>query len=609
MQGDSVKEEYGTGQVDPAVQTPPSEVVSSNKNSKPPKDAADGNRSSQIQNPVDLVTQPPPNQVTMTIQSPQQVQHGAFNLASMGNTLPTVSYHPQQSSQHVHAPSQPYNPTISSPMTHQVPPMPTFGAPPMHMANHPYYIQQPQAPQYYPAGHMAHAHNQHAIRGRQPAVYYTNQLIMNPTQPGFYCPQDSQFPNHSPAIPANVMAGAYMTGAPQVDTLNGSSTKQSTVRGPPRKPRQSGHALWIGNLPPQADLIALVQHICKETSGLESLFLISKSNCAFANYKDESTCLAAQQKLHDSKFQAVRLVSRLRKSTVEGSSGTTAPTGPAVGTASPENQPKTDDGAMIETSGRKVADDGQTTGSSPELKRDTQPRHHTDRFFILKSLTTEDLELSVKTSIWATQSHNEAILNDAFQASKNADNVYLMFSANKSGEYFGYARMISEINQDPAAAIEFAPKTTLAAEVNLPKAIPTEASEYIPKGRIIDDSARGTIFWEAEHDDSEAGSDIESETTSDRSHTTDEESKIWGKPFKLEWLSTIRLPFYRTRGLRNPWNSNREVKIARDGTELEPSVGRRLIGMFNRVENSAVAAASQAPMNFAPVYPPGRPYE
>jgi hypothetical protein len=47
-------------------------------------------------------------------------------------------------------------------------------------------------------------------------------------------------------------------------------------------------------------------------------------------------------------------------------------------------------------------------------------------------------------------------------------------------------------------------------------------------------------------------------------------------------LATSRLPFYRTRGLRNPWNSNREVKIARDGTELEPGIGAKLLQLFHR---------------------------
>jgi hypothetical protein len=187
--------------------------------------------------------------------------------------------------------------------------------------------------------------------------------------------------------------------------------------------------------------------------------------------------------------------------------------------------------------------------------------------------------------------------------------VYLIFSANKSGEYFGYARMTSEINKDPDAAIEFAPKTVSVAELELPRVIPTEATEFAPKGRIIDDSTRGTIFWEAEREDSEAGSDVESESTSDKVNETEEETKIWGKPFKLEWLSTSRLPFYRTRGLRNPWNSNREVKIARDGTELEPAAGRKLIGLFNHVQNPIMIAPHvRASMNYAPAYPSVRPY-
>lgn len=169
--------------------------------------------------------------------------------------------------------------------------------------------------------------------------------------------------------------------------------------------------------------------------------------------------------------------------------------------------------------------------------------------------------------------------------------------------------MISEINEDPAAAIKFAPKVASTANVDLPIAIPTDATEYAPRGKIIDDSARGTIFWEAERDDSETESDMESESTSDNANGTEDETKTWGKPFKLEWLSTSRLPFFRTRGLRNPWNSNREVKIARDGTELEPSVGRRLIGLFNRVQNPTIVATSaRAQMNFAPGYPMMRPY-
>lgn len=154
--------------------------------------------------------------------------------------------------------------------------------------------------------------------------------------------------------------------------------------------------------------------------------------------------------------------------------------------------------------------------------------------------------------------------------------------------------MTSPINDDPAAAIEFAPKAQTVEDPELPKAIPTPATEFAPKGRIIDDSARGTIFWEVEQEDDEE-EDNES-SRSDPSETTP--SKAWGKPFKIEWISTTRLPFYRTRGLRNPWNSNREVKIARDGTELETSIGRRLISLFNRLPSPVAPQMSGQMMGY-----------
>lgn len=170
--------------------------------------------------------------------------------------------------------------------------------------------------------------------------------------------------------------------------------------------------------------------------------------------------------------------------------------------------------------------------------------------------------------------------------------------------------MTSQIDNDPAAAIEFAPKTQVASELDLPKAIPTEANEHTPRGKIMDDSARGSIFWEAELDEPDRGSETCSDTSSVKSGSPDESGQTWGKPFKLEWLSTTRLPFYRTRGLRNPWNANREVKIARDGTELEPSVGRRLIGTFNRVQSPGppMNGGMRPPMGMMGGFPQARPY-
>jgi len=60
------------------------------------------------------------------------------------------------------------------------------------------------------------------------------------------------------------------------------------------------------------------------------------------------------------------------------------------------------------------------------------------------------------------------------------------------------------------------------------------------------------------------------------------EGPAWGEPFKVQWIRTNRLPFFRTRHLRNPWNHDREVKVSRDGTELEPSVGQALLEEWDR---------------------------
>ena len=37
------------------------------------------------------------------------------------------------------------------------------------------------------------------------------------------------------------------------------------------------------------------------------------------------------------------------------------------------------------------------------------------KYFVMKSLTVEDMELSVQNKIWATQAHNEDALNKAYE--------------------------------------------------------------------------------------------------------------------------------------------------------------------------------------------------
>lgn len=191
-------------------------------------------------------------------------------------------------------------------------------------------------------------------------------------------------------------------------------TIPSSPRGPPRKPKQSGHALWVGNLPSGALVSDLKDHFSRGFKvTIESLFLISKSNCAFVNYRTEAACAAAMERFHDSRFQNVRLVCRLRRSSAPPSSG--IPTGPAA-LATPSTQSQTAFEAI--TQNREISSRAEEQAQAEPSQEGTTTSKVANKYFVLKSLTVEDMELSVRNGIWATQAHNEDALNKAFEVSR-----------------------------------------------------------------------------------------------------------------------------------------------------------------------------------------------
>ncbi|KAB8302031.1 hypothetical protein EYC80_005483 [Monilinia laxa] len=339
------------------------------------------------------------------------MSHGTlepFNMTTLGAALPDMFYqnYGQRFPQSPSAPSQPFMyqmqfanqgnlsppPTASS---YTTPYQTQYGMYPsnqqmqqqhMHMVtNNPqFYAGQGYMGQPQPQQTGSHYYIQSGSFGQQGQIFTGNQI-------GVQYPQRGSFSSENRPMSQN-RNDSFVNMTGQAGGPNGASspTQSSVVRGPPRKPRQSGHAIWIGNLPPQTDLMSLVLHVCKETVGLESLFLISKSNCAFANFKDEPACVAAQLKIHDSRFQTVRLVSRLRKA--------------SVGTSSQIPSPVSENETAPKEANEKAQE--PESESSPLSK---------DKFFVVKSLTVEDLELSVRNGIWATQTHNEEALNKAYQ--------------------------------------------------------------------------------------------------------------------------------------------------------------------------------------------------
>ena len=133
---------------------------------------------------------------------------------------------------------------------------------------------------------------------------------------------------------------------------------------------------------------------------------------------------------------------------------------------------------------------------------------------------------------------------------KNADDI--------TGEFYGYARMASPVTSEPMPSS--------------PPSMTTPPTATAPEGRIVDDSLNGTIFWEASYGECEESNRV----------LHQENAK-----FEVSWISTAPLPFFRTHGLRNPWNYNLPVKVARDGTELQPKTGKALLQMLDKVRRKA----------------------
>ena len=99
----------------------------------------------------------------------------------------------------------------------------------------------------------------------------------------------------------------------------------------------------------------------------------------------------------------------------------------------------------------------------------------------------------------------------------------------------------------------------------------------------------------SEHEVSEhardAGLDPVSEEPAKDSDAAKDSSEVWGRPFHVDWIRTTPLSFFRTRNLRNPWNHGREVKVSRDGTELEPNIGRQLLEEWDKPPPSPTASS------------------
>ncbi|KAF9937768.1 hypothetical protein BGZ67_000924 [Mortierella alpina] len=368
--------------------------------------------------------------------------------------------------------------------------------------------------------------------------------------------------------------------------------------GPPptlqKKPKELDKAMWVGNVlndTTVAELQAIFEAEPTEAEGdvehdiPESIFILSKSHCAFVNYSSHEAVDRAVRRFHDREFKNTRLVCRPRKDPASDyvnkvpssnrfqhqamhygqppymseSMGYYNHDHPLLAQRMDPRYELSDTQTRIERMRLEASPapgssssggDGSTSlepfkhkekGGSKKSRSTSSLGYAESRYFILKGLNDEDLKLSVQYGLWATQDHLVPLLNEAFSNSKN---VFLVFSANKSGEFFGCARMLDLISVENEIAITtgkedeiWQPAGELSLSPEMKAAMLVEIEQAAKEGRKITNEEAEVIA---------------------RASTT---TKSWGVRFPIQWLHV-------------------EVKVSKDGTEVDPAVGEQLIKLF-----------------------------
>ncbi|KZT50458.1 hypothetical protein CALCODRAFT_504709 [Calocera cornea HHB12733] len=302
---------------------------------------------------------------------------------------------------------------------------------------------------------------------------------------------DTSFGSQVSQIPFPSLSSPAQQSRPQ--RRPASPTRKAYHPNPPAN--RSEWVMWVGNVPHDATHDELWRYFNQpippqpygpplpgqppapgedQSGGVSSVFLISRSNCAFVNFNSENHLERAvaffnNKPIRPNDPRCPRLVCRVRRRDDDLRAGVGGQRGMGMHTRWVKEQRERDRDEQEQTpatAAAQVAEGKQPEqGAESDQPPDTPTRQKTlghqgssgsftstnssflqkyfpKRYFILKSLTQFDLNLSVERGLWATQPHNEPVLDQAFRTSTD---VYLIFGANKSGEFYGYARMAGPI--------------------------------------------------------------------------------------------------------------------------------------------------------------------
>ncbi|KAJ7833208.1 YT521-B-like domain-containing protein [Mycena olivaceomarginata] len=325
-----------------------------------------------------------------------------------------------------------------------------------------------------------------------PNHHYGAYGAQHPYQPAQYSPPTLPFhaprepPPASPITPTSVGSPVLPAGSSHGERRTGGTYGSVRARGSNRdrvKAKDKGKdmaqaqpchstppvsrsdwVMWVGSVPRDAGHDEMWRFFTKGASsvahdhGILSIFLMARSACAFVNYSSSAALGAAIAQFHGvplrEGYAGPALECRERHGDDDLRAGVgeqrdvgmhrcwvrdrrrewmDAESGSHSKSRRDTSKDKDKDASTLASgSPSPGGEHGSASTSSSMLAR-----HFPQRFFILKSLTREDLDLSVRTGVWATQRHNESVLDRAF---RTAADVVLIFSVNKSGEFYGWGK-------------------------------------------------------------------------------------------------------------------------------------------------------------------------
>jgi len=351
------------------------------------------------------------------------------------------------------------------------------------------------------------------------------------------------------------------------------------------------YAVWVGNVPEFLTREALEDLFAD--FAFVSAFVVWKHKCAFVNFDDMEECEKAIAALHDTEYMGRRLVVRLRNERKKSPGSSPPPPGETEGAYEGNGTNGIVKGRNLPANGSNIVANANNVAyyGNGETKR-YQEKPFYNRFFLLKSSNQEDLDIAAETGVWATESSIDFELNRAFLQSEN---VYLIFASQKTKEFFGVARMATQSGVNVTSS-DWINASRKVCEILKEREVQNKKNEKAAEGK--ENKENNEEKEEKEEKENKEEKEKEAKETKENSPseerdekedkkagagadlTPEERVKTWGKCFGLHWISLKNIPFAVTRHLRNPWSENKEVRMCRDGTELESNLGLALFSLF-----------------------------